>query len=179
MSKKIITEKYNVNRSKIQNGDIILFRSNGFMGRLISFFDNAEFTHIGVCFECNKRLMIIDSMGNGVHPDFLSIRIKTYDDFLVLRSRNSRAGINLGVEKAFVKAEEGIKYDFALLLKVAFKRKFGINTKRLGSSKRDICSEWVRRYTNMLNISCYNTDNIITPQDFMRLLSNVEIQRII
>jgi hypothetical protein len=169
------SEKYNKYRNIIKNGDIILFRGNRLLARLIQYFDSAYYNHVGIAMECNGRLFIIDSNACGVEPEFLSTRMKKYTDFGILRINQSQNEINNDLTQVLIRAEDHIKYDFLLALRVAVARKIGYDFKNLGNSNKDICSEWVRRFTNQAQVKCYITDILITPQDFKRLQDPSEI----
>jgi hypothetical protein len=159
--------KYANRRAEIKHGDIILFRGSSILARLIMYFDNAYYTHVGVVFEMGGRKFIIDSNSKGVHPDFLSDRIREYKDFCIIRP-NLIVKIYDAITQAMNRGEIGTKYDFALLLRIAIVRKTGINITGLGSSGRDICSEFARFYSSFIADTPYAKLDNITPQDFVR-----------
>lgn len=162
---------YNQNvRPFVQSGDIMLFRGKHLLARTIQFFDSARYNHIGVVYESYGRFFIIDSNASGVAPDFLSERCMEYVEVAILRPcEKYTSRINSAIESIIAMADEKIKYDFLLLPRIAIARKLGIDIKPLGDEKRDICSEWVRRYARALGATCYDNGNWITPQDFIRL----------
>lgn len=164
-------EFYNNNvRPFVQSGDIILFRGKRLLAKTIQFFDKARYNHIGVVYESMGRFFIIDSNANGVHPDFLSQRCEEYVEVAILRPCEKFASkINSAIESIMGLADEKIKYDFLLLPRIAIARKLGIDFKRLGDDKRDICSEWARRYARALGATCFDNGTWITPEDFLRL----------
>lgn len=170
-----IQEKYTNARPHIKNGSIILFRGDKLIAKLIQYFDGAYYNHIGIVFESEGHLMIIDSNREGVKPDFLSERIRKYSDFCLLPPQRSDEEINKAMDKAFDRGDEGTKYDFFLLPRIAIIKKLKIDITGLGSEKRDICSEFVRYYTDSLNINCYKNISLITPQDFIRYRDNQEV----
>jgi hypothetical protein len=158
--------KYAKDRASIKHGDIILFRGSSLLAKLIMYFDSAYYTHVGVVFEIAGRKMIIDSNGKGVHPDFLSDRIRSYKDFCIVRPTSS-VNVYDAMTQAFNRGDIGTKYDFALLLRIAAIRKTGINITSLGSAGRDICSEFARFYSSFI-ADTYRSLELITPQDFIR-----------
>ncbi len=170
-----IQEKYAKARPQIKNGSLIAFRGDQVLAKLIQYFDDAYYNHIGIVFESEGHLMIIDSNRQGVKPDFLSERIRKYSDFCVLPPQRSEEEINNALGKAFERGDEGDKYDFLLLPRIAIVKKLNIDITGLGSQKRDICSEFVRFYTDSLNINCYKNIPLITPQDFIRYRNNQEV----
>jgi hypothetical protein len=171
-------EKYNLNRDQIRNGDLILFRGDHMLGKLIQKFDEAYYNHIGMVFKSNDRLFILDSNANGVNPDFLSDRIKKYTDFCILRPTIwSQEQITIAVQNVMDRAEDKIKYDFDLLLQIAIYRKTGLNLP-LNTKNKDICSEFARRYLRFLDPapSCFEKPPLptkfITPWDFVIYVNN-------
>jgi len=182
-------EKYLSVRSEIQNGDITLFRGSGLLAKLIHWGDaikdengnwkKAYYNHCALIFKKGDRLLTIDSVADGVQPHFLSHLIKDYEDFCIVRPVGfSGQRIDEAVNKAIDKAEDGIKYDFFMLARIGIYRRFGFNTKNLGSTKRDTCSEFTgRRYgAECLGIDSYkgivDKQCFITPQDHIRCLNN-------
>lgn len=164
-------EFYNENvRPLVKNGDIMLFRGKRLLAKTIQYFDSAKFNHVGVVFESAKRFFIIDSNARGVRPDFLSDRCIGYEEVSILRPhKHSSEEINLAIESIMGLADEKIRYDFLLLPRIAISRKLKIDLQRLGTDKRDICSEWTRRYAQALGVKCFDNGTWITPQDFLRL----------
>ena len=170
-----IKEKYNQARPYISNGDVVLFRGKHLLAKLIQYFDSAYYNHVGVIFKVGERLMIIDSNRKGVKPDFLSDRINGYVDFCMLSPKKNEAEINTAIDKALERGDNGTKYDFFLLPRIAIIKKLKIDFSGLGSEKRDICSEFTRFYTNALNLNCYKDIPFITPQDFIRHRDKEEV----
>lgn len=167
-----IHEKYDRVRQTIKNGDVILFRGNSLLSKAIRWCDKSYYTHIGLVFEKCGRLFVLDSNDKGARPDFLSLRINEYVDFFIISPKYSEREINDAITKLMEKSEQGIKYDFKLLLRIALYRKFkkdGRFAKDTNDS-RDICSEFVRRYLKLLGITAYNSleTEWITPQDILR-----------
>lgn len=166
----------NLDLSILQPGDIILFRGGSWLSKTIQYFDNAYYNHIGIIDKYRTDWIIIDSNAPGVHPDWLSNRLKDYLDICILRPIRPQHEIDWALEGVTYKASLGIKYDFSLMPRVAISRKFGYDIKKLGKENRDICSEFARRYTNVLDIKCYQKGDWVTPQDFIRFLDPTEIK---
>jgi len=170
-----IKEKYQQARPYISNGDVVLFRGKHLLAKLIQYFDDAYYNHIGVVFESENHFFILDSNRKGVAPDFLSERINGYADFCILSPKRSPEEINKALDVAFDRGDVGTKYDFLLLPRIAIQKKFGFDIKKWGSQDRDICSEFTRFYTNALNLKCYKDIPLITPQDFIRHRDKEEV----
>lgn len=160
--------KYQLYRSEFKDGDIVLFRGQKLLAKTIQYFDNSYFNHVGVCFKFKGRIMIIDSNGNGVRPDFMSYRMKDYVDFGVIRTKYHESIISHALSKTFERGDDMTKYDFLLLPRIALIKKTGINLTKLGSDNRDICSELVKHFTNAMEMNCYRDVKLITPEDFIR-----------
>lgn len=159
-------------RTQIKNGDLILFRGKEWLAKQIQYFDDAYYNHVGMVFESNKRLFILDSNAQGVNPDLLSDRMNKYTDFCIVRPSNwNEDVISNAVSNAMERAQQHIKYDFTLLLELAIYRKTG-KALRLNHQDRDICSEFARRYLRYLDPvpSCYENvmgQDFITPWDYI------------
>lgn len=161
--------------SILQPGDILLFRGKSLLSKTIQYFDDAYYNHIGIVDKYRNDWIIIDSNARGVKLDWLSDRIEDYPKICVLRPVRPQHEMLWALEGVTYKASKGIKYDFTLLLRIAISRKFNIEIAKLGKEDRDICSEFVRRYTSVLGIKSYDNGTWITPQDFLRKLNTKDI----
>lgn len=172
-----IQDKYNAFRSQIQNGDLMVFRGKGVLAKLIQYFDKATFNHIGIVWEANGRLFILDSNAPGVNPDFLSDRIKTYVDFSVIHIKKPDTDKALKLNLIMDKAQQGIKYNYRRLLRIAIYKKLKWQIKKLdGGEGRDICSQFAQEYTNLWPINCFKDHPLITPEDFLRSADGTEAE---
>jgi len=158
-------------RPNVKTGDLMLFRGKSLLAKTIQYFDDAKWNHIGVVFRTAGRFFIVDSNRRGVHPEFLSERCMDNVEVAVIRPRTA---FHQEKQKAMCKlmseADAGIKYDFSLLARIAIARKTGVDLAALGNEKKDICSEFARRYALKVGMTHYdNRPNWITPQDFVRM----------
>lgn len=184
MSKAL--DKYNGVRSEINNGDVILFRGTSMLSKTIQYCDKAYYNHAGLVMRLGSRLLILDSNAHGVRPDFLSMRMDEYIDFCVVRINNglSQMMIDSCVNRVIDRSESSlIKYDFALLPRVAIARKFGYDIKNLGEKEnRDICSMFTgeRYLIQSAGIKCLakakEKQNWLTPEDHLRFLDTSELK---
>ena len=174
-----IDNKYNTFRNSIEDGDIILCKNNGWIGKQISKFDNAYFTHSLVSFWKSERLFIFDSTEAGVHPELASVRMRRYSDFCIVRPDRSYKEREAALNKLFAYSEKGIKYDFRLIAQIALYQKTGINTFKKNNPYRDICSELSWIYTKFFPLNCYDKDRIerpfFTPEDFLRFAEEKDV----
>jgi len=169
-------EYYNV-RSEFKDGDIVLYRGNGFMSKSIQYFDDAFYNHIGIVKWIGNRLFTIDMWTQGIEIVPLSRRIKTYNYFCIIRFKDKSVDfIDKAIDSVFEKVERDTKYDYFLLPRVAFLKKTGIDLVGMGKKNRFICSELCQYFSDNLEIDCYKNINLITPQDFIRKKDDKEVE---
>jgi hypothetical protein len=175
-----IEEKYNRLRPFMKEGDLILFHGKKALAKIIQNCDsNAYFNHVGVIGEIAGALFIIDSNGDGVHPERLSTRVLSYEngDFLILRSLKSKPTIKKALQNLLKKHDEiDIKYDFLNGLKALINRKFKTNLSVKRFYNRDICSMFVLPYALELEmVFLLKEENVLFfPQDYIRQLFKAE-----
>lgn len=174
MDKDYIKEKYARLRPQMKEGDLIVFRGKKLISKIIQESDsNAYYNHIGVIGEICGALFIIDSNGNGVHPERLSERVLGYTDFTILRSEKSKPTIDKYLQILLKKQDETeIKYDFVNGSKALFNRWFKLNFKTKKVYNRDICSMFVLPYALNLEMvhPLEDMNNLFFPQDYIRQL---------
>lgn len=172
MDKDFIKEKYDRLRPIMKQGDLIVFRGRKLLSKIIQESDsNAYYNHIGVVGEISGALFIIDSNGNGVHPERLSERVLGYSDFTIIRSDKDQHIIDEALKKILKKQDETvIKYDFINGTKALFNRWFKLNFKTRKVYNRDICSMFVLPFALELEMVLPLTDmnNLFFPQDYIR-----------
>jgi len=188
-----IVEKYAKYREQINNGDIILVRGNSVLARLINWGDakggrNAYFNHALVVlkqeFQENMRLFSLESEAHGVTPNFLSQELLSVDDFVIVRPIAPQEVIDKAVNIVFNEGEKGIPYNYGMLFKVLMARKFGYNSKKLGSDEhKEICSVFAAQtYGGLIPLKCYSKEAInqpfITPQDIIRFADPSEVKQL-
>jgi hypothetical protein len=185
--KVFIKDKYDYFRPILKNGDIALVQGISLLAKSIAWGDaengvNAKWTHAFIVSEVGERLMAIQSMAQGVDPAWLSKEVLGCADVIFLRPQFPQELIDSCMDKFMVKAESGIPYNKAMLLKILIYRKFGWNIKELGDNeKKDICSVaafW--DYGQLLPLTCYSKETIkqdfITPMDGIRFLDPAQIK---
>jgi len=174
MNKSFIIEKYARLRPLMKEGDLIVFRGRKLISKIIQESDsNAYYNHIGVIGDICGSLFIIDSNGNGVHPERLSERVLGYSDFSILRSEKSKATIDKYLKDLLKKQDDiEIKYDFVNGAKALFNRWFRLNFKTKKVYNRDICSMFVLPYALNLEMvyPLKDMNNLFFPQDYIRQL---------
>ncbi len=58
--------EYDDFRDQIKDGDILLYKGQGFVSRVIQFFTRSEYSHAGIVVRWNKRLMVMEAIRKGV-----------------------------------------------------------------------------------------------------------------
>jgi hypothetical protein len=169
-------EYYNI-RSEIKDGDLVLYRGSRLLAKSIQYFDDAYYNHIGIVKWIGNRLFTIDMWYEGIEILPLSRRIKGYKDFCVVRPKDkSPQLIDVSIDSVFEKVERDTQYDYFLLPRIAFYKKTGIDLVGMGKKSRFTCSELAQYFTNNLEINCYKSINLITPQDFIRHKDDNEVE---
>lgn len=189
-TKEFIKNKYDYFRPFINNGDIGLVQGTSLLSKGIAWGDsengvNAKWTHAFVVHKDGERLLAIQSMAAGVEPAWLSTEVLACADVAFLRPQFSQGLIDVCVDKFMTKAESGIPYNKAMLIKILMFRKFGWDIKKLGDDLgKDICSVaafW--DYGQLLPLTCYSQSVIkqdfITPMDGIRFLDPAQIKIIV
>ena len=164
-------------REEIKDGDILLYRGNGLMSKLIRYFDdNASWSHIGIAKWVGKRLFTIEMWDYGIEFIPLSRRIDSYTDFSIIRPVNINPQIiDAGLDATLGLVEKDEQYDYLMLLRIAILKKTGINLVKLKEKHTFICSELAQYFCNQIGVTCYENLSPITPQDFIRHLDKKQI----
>lgn len=178
------TKNYHSIRKDLRAGDIVLYHNGGIfwgiMGKLIQFFDNAHFTHIGIVDKFSDRVITLDMWSDGMQVVPLSRRMKLWKEFCVLRPSVDEREIEKALDDVYRNVwERDVKYDRATLLRIAIKKKLGIDLTKFGRVDRYICSELAQHFTGNVGIKCYEGLDIITPQDFIRYINLDEMEFVV
>jgi|DewCreStandDraft_4_1066084.scaffolds.fasta_scaffold34394_5 hypothetical protein len=156
-----------------KEGDIVLFGgSSGLMGKLVRYFDNAEYTHIGICISISQEIFILDMWSKGIEIVPIEKRLDVYPKQLIIRPKDVHI-IPFAIKSMlwYWQGNRHIGYDYFLLLRIAIAKKLGLDFLFIGKEHRFICSELVQKYANYF---CTDWEDIslITPQDFVRKQSS-------
>lgn len=168
---------YNI-RSEFMDGDMVLFRGNGFMSKSIRYFDDAYYSNICVVKWVGQRIFIVEMFREGIRFIPLSRRMKFYDNFCIVRIMKviGHEKMLLAIDSILEKIERDTKYDYFPLLRIAIYKKTGIDLVGMGKRGRLICSELAQSFTNSLRVRCYKGVELITPQDFIRKSDPNEVE---
>lgn len=171
----MLCKDYYTVRGQIQAGDIVLYRGNGILARMIQYFDSAHWNHVGMVEQIGDRLVTIEMWNKGIQLIPLSRRVDSYKEFAVLRPIAPAEDKKKGLVELVNCWDRDEKYDYWLLPRIAIYKKTGINLKVLGKNKRNICSELAQKYTNAIGLNCYKDLELPTPQDFIRKINLSEV----
>jgi len=169
-----IQQQYDRVRNQIKHGDLILFHGTSLLAKIIQNCDKAFYNHIGVVIEIEGALFIVDSNASGVQADRLSWRIKKYTSksrFVIIRSVVSDATKLFYLKQLLKRSDDKwIKYDFSNGTKELLNRKFNFDLKIKDNETKDICSDYVSRYAQKIEVvyENFNKIPIAFPQDYMR-----------
>lgn len=180
----MLTSNYHTIRKDLKRGDLVLYHNGGIyggiMGKLIQFFDDAHFTHIGIVDKFSDRVISLDMWQTGMEVEPISRRMKLWKEFVVLRPNTDDGDIDKAIDDLYRNVwERDVKYDKGTLLRIAIKKKTGIDLMKLGRADRYICSELAQHFTGNLGIKCYENLDIITPQDFIRHINLDEMEFVV
>lgn len=167
--------------NKAINGDIILYKGRGLISGLIRYFDNAQFTHVGVVWhpERTSHKLTLDMWTTGLTCLPLKRRVSIYDEFCIIRPNKPTFVLDSVINDLLYEWDgSNIKYDYMLLLRIAIYKKLKLSPS-MGRGKRFICSEFAQRYAEMIGLTSYLNNKLITPQDFLRMINTKECQIII
>jgi hypothetical protein len=179
-----IAEKLSIYTPLFNNGDIVLIKGTGLLGRLINWGDDCYWNHALVVKRDGSDLFAIESENAGVTPDFLIQELKKVADFTILRPLFPQATIDKALEDAFKAGQGGIPYDVWALPKILLYVKLGIKSKVMSDyPHKEICSCFVaQQYGGRLPLTCYDdlikNQGFITPQDMIRFIDKYQVQQL-
>lgn len=180
-----LNAKYQAYRKDALDGDILLWRGNTLMNKLIRYFDDhyindkgekikdpCYYNHASVVYWGKaSRLLNCDSWSNGITVVPASHRVDFYLDFCVIRPKESLesiAKLDRAINFALDEWTADVPYDHFTLLRIAIIKKTGIDITKLGSRSKYICSEFTQEFCAQFGIQDYKRLNLFTPQDHIR-----------
>jgi hypothetical protein len=164
-------KKYDDLRAGIKTGDIVLFRGHSLLSKGIQWVDKSYFNHAGIAYWVEDRLFVIDATSEGVKLESMSVRIKGYDDFAIIRviSFNTEEMKN-AISNLFHRIEADTTYGYAEFLRVFIYRKFGTDAPWIPMHGQPICSELARDFLVDAGVVSQSKITLPTPQDLVRYL---------
>lgn len=182
--KKIL--KYDEIREQIKNGDILLhkgkglFRS-GFVATLVQWVTRSAYSHATIAAWWNKKLMVMEAIGNGVIADPLSLSLKRYHATVEWYTCKEILSDEKRLEMIrYAQGELGkgfaVLLAFWFMIKLLFIGKFS-KSDRFHREHRYFCSEFVSNvYTRAgLDLKEGRSDRYMSPDDIAQ--SNLLVLR--
>ncbi len=71
--------RYDDARREIRNGDVLLYKGQGFLSRLIGLLTKSPYSHAGLAVWWYDRLMVMEAVGKGVVVTPLSVNVAHYE----------------------------------------------------------------------------------------------------
>ena len=129
----------------LQNGDILICKSDRFISNLIKKFTRSDFNHVALYFEVWGKPGILEAQTDGINWKPLKYWVEKYGyKFIVYRPlANNKHQAKLIAQKAFTKCG-ATGYDFeSFLIRQPLNLVHGIWNSKQDEGKRMICSEFV------------------------------------
>ncbi len=70
--------EYTQNRSKIKDGDVLMYKGRSLASRIIQLVTRSKYSHAGLAARWNERLMVLEAVGKGVVVTPISRNISSY-----------------------------------------------------------------------------------------------------
>jgi hypothetical protein len=162
---------YGLNRSKIKDGDVLMYRGRSLASRIIQIVTGSTYSHAGLAAWWNDRLMVLEAAGQGVIVTPISRNIRSYSGsiewFTIVEDipKNQRLQII-----RFAQRELGKEYALwrAVLLGifVLFQRN-PESRDRLRREERLFCSHYVAESYNSIGMDLKKgvSDRFMSPGD--------------
>jgi len=173
-SARVKTAVYGECRSKIRDGDVLLYEGTNFYSWVIRTATRSRYSHAGIATWWNDRLMVMEAVGRGVVVSPLSANISHYRGHVHWYSCVRR----LGPQKRrrmiiYAQSELGKEYALRRAIWVGLKRFLRWRqerTDRLHRQKKFFCSLYVAQVYNAvgLDLKLHASDSIIMPEDIAR-----------
>lgn len=142
-------------RATIISGDIVAFKGNGILDRIIRWWTNSNYSHVGLAWVYGGRVYLLDSSrqkGVSLRP------MSAAGDFVILRKGKWNFGSD-EIERAF--SVLGNPYSWLDLLKAAFK-------KATSGDEAFQCAEYVSYVLG------WGRQGTSTPEDIVRIAVTLE-----
>ena len=179
-----LAEKLDKYSLLFNNGDIVLIKGTGLLGRLICWGDDAYWNHALVVKRDGADLFAIEAEANGVTPDYLLKELAGVADFTILRPLFPQATIDSALQAAFKAGQTGIPYNVWALPKILLYVKLGLKSRVMSDyPHKEICSVFAaQEYGGRLPLTCYDdlikSQGFITPQNIFDYASTKEFTKL-
>jgi len=155
----------------LKTGDILLYRSRGVVGRLITLFTGGAFSHAGLAIVDGGRRYVLDARAPVCDVRPVSVDVRAGDSIRVMRLPADIAWDAASLADFAYEVEGYAPYGVAKLLANAWTAMFGVPDGLLdpcGVPRRFICSELVSRCCRMfagVDPCVERPDRYTTPRD--------------
>lgn len=171
MKKQVQENHYGKVRSKIKNGDILLYKGKGFVSNFIKLCTRSQYSHAGIAAVWNNRLMVLEAVSKGVVATPLSENISKYKgDVEWFASQKPISATKRTKMVQFAQLELGKSYAFLTLAITAIRVLFIKEIDKRDNLKRSgklFCSYYVAQIYNSVNLDLKKnkSDRFMSPQD--------------
>lgn len=180
-------EKYEKLRMQIKTGDIVLYRGNGVLARIIQWADHgAYYNHTGIAYWLGERLFTIDAWSNGTQLVPMSRRMNAYEDFCIIRkNRMDMGGLRNALNNLFNFIEKNKPYGGIGLIKRLlyirchnifewlFKIK-ALTPEQVNYDKNPVCSDVSRMFGVDDGLTSLKAIILPSPEDLRRYIDKTE-----
>jgi len=162
--------QYNDVRSRIADGDVILFRGTILLSRIIELVSHGDYSHCAIAADWGERKMVLQAeLVGGVQAVPMSVAVGTYkgrvDWFRIAPAQ--RARLDLAKLMAEARADLGLGYAKEGMLKAAEHFIFGAHVSEdPGDPRALFCSQYVERCFRRAGLSLSkDTDGATSPTE--------------
>lgn len=145
-----MNEPYNnylQHRSAMQDGDVLLFKGQSWLSKIIKWRTQSDYSHAGIVVWWNGRLMVLEAIGQGVLARPISYNLEHYTGDIEYFRPQQKIATEVRTSMAqFAQAQLGKKYATRRLVGFFFKLIFKRPLQSQDSSEaagRYFCSEYV------------------------------------
>jgi hypothetical protein len=163
--------RYDVIRSHIKNGDVLMFQGKYRSSFLIKRLTRSSYSHAGIAVWWNKRLMVMEAVEEGVRIIPLSRKIESYrgsvEWFTCNREISKRDRLRMVIS---AQEELGKRYakwkTIVFAWKILFKRKVS-DKDELRKENKLFCSQYIARIYNSVGLDLKEgrADRFTSPED--------------
>ncbi|MBT4525350.1 MAG: hypothetical protein HOC24_02245 [Deltaproteobacteria bacterium] len=163
---------YETIRDQVQDGDVVLYKGEAFISRVIRWAIKSDYSHSGVVVKWNQRLMVFEAIGaGGVVVSPLSMNVEKYNGAVEWFTSTKEISEEDRLKMvAFAQGELGKPFNKISLIILGIATFFKV---RLGSSDKArkatdyFCSSFVATVYNFIKIDLkkHTPDAYVTPKD--------------
>jgi hypothetical protein len=176
---------YEQSRSRIKNGDVLMYRGRSLVSRIIRWATGSRYSHAGLAAWWNDRLMVMEAVGRGVVVTPISKNVRSYRGSVEWFTSTEEIPDDQRLQMIeFAQRELGKEYDLrrALFLGLRVCLQRDVNSKdKVRREKRLFCSHYVAGTYNAVGRDLKKdvSDRFMSPGDIAAspLLKRIGILR--